>query len=74
MGEKQEGTGGEEPGIHAWLIRYIKRQRFVESLEWIREQIKADVDDGFAYTKEASKMTELRECFQRQMKLARQEQ
>lgn len=56
------------------MIRYIKRQRFVESLEWIREQIKADVDDGFAYTKEASKMTELRECFQRQMKLARQEQ
>ncbi|TXH16510.1 MAG: hypothetical protein E6R03_05395 [Hyphomicrobiaceae bacterium] len=67
-------TTGQKDDIHDWLLRYIKRQRFMESLEWVRTQIKADVDDGFSYTKDVEKMKQLRECFQRQMEHVRQEQ
>lgn len=69
-----ETTGQKTDDLHEWLLRYIKRQRFIESLEWVREQIKADVDDGAEYTKDAAKMSVLRETFQRQMNHVRQEQ
>ena len=67
-------TTNEDDDIHEWLLRYIKRQRFLESLEWVRSQIKADVDDGFSYTKDVAKMTQLRDCFKQQMEHVRQEQ
>lgn len=67
-------TTSETDDIHEWLMRYIKRQRFEDSLEWIRQQIKADGDDGFPYTKDAAKMTALRDVFKRQMEFVRQEQ
>lgn len=59
--------------IHAWLIRHIQKQRFVESLEFIGNQIKADSDEGYAYTK-APEMNAVRKAWGDQMKLARQEQ
>lgn len=59
--------------IHAWLVRYIRRQRFVDSLEWIAEQLRLDSADGFAYIKEPA-MQQVREAWAEQMKHARQEQ
>lgn len=59
--------------IHAWLIRYIRRQRFVDSLDWIAEQIKLDGIDGIEYTKHAD-MKAVREAWVEQMKFAKQEE
>ena len=61
------------PEIIAWLIRYIQRQRFVDSLEWIAEQIRLDAIDGYEYTKHAD-MQSVREAWSLQMKHARQEE
>lgn len=59
--------------IHAWLVRYIQKHRMVESLEFIASQLKADADEGYAYTK-AVEMQSVRLAWAEQMKLARQEQ
>jgi hypothetical protein len=59
--------------IHAWLIRYIQRQRFVDSLEWIAEQIKLDVIDEHEYTKH-SDMQSVRNAWAEQIKHAKQEE
>lgn len=59
--------------IHAWLIRHIRKQRMIESLDWIASQIKADTDDGYAYTK-ATEMNEVRKVWWEQMQFAKSEQ
>lgn len=69
-----ETTGQKTDDLHEWLLRYIKRQRFIESLEWVSSQIKADVDDGMSYTKDVEKMTVLRDAFKQQMQHVLQEQ
>lgn len=60
--------------IHAWLIRYIQRQRFVDSLQWVAEQIRLDTVDGFEYTKDAEQMQLIRNAWGEQMEFARAEE
>ena len=59
--------------IHDWLIRYIKRQRFMESLDFIAGQLKADTDDGYEYTK-APEMNAVRKAWWEQKQFAEAEQ
>lgn len=66
-------TTEQSETIQAWLIRYIRRQRFVDSLDWIAEQLRLDAIDGHAYTKEPE-FQAVRDAWAEQMKLARQEQ
>ena len=58
--------------IHAWLIRYIRRQTMLESLDWIAEQLKLDAVDGHEYTKAAA-MEQVREAWGQQVRHVRQE-
>lgn len=67
------GRAGEL-SLHAWLVQYIQRQRFVESLEWIAEQIRLDTEDGAEYTQNAASMQTLRDAWASQMAFARSEQ
>lgn len=63
-----------ELSLHAWLVRYIRRQRLAESLEWVAEQIRLDAIDQLLHTQNAGEMKSLRDVWASQMAFVRAKQ